>query len=208
MNDISKSDKEILYTFFKSACHLTKETFEEISIHFIKRSYKKGESILKIGEIETKANIVVKGVVHQYIFDEGESKTINITPKGLSFNNLKSYIVGSPSSEVHEAITNVEIISIDKKDIEILAQKNHEFSYLMFKVYEKILLDRENRMIVLQNRNPSKRFSLFYETVERAIWILKDAQDKYIASYLNMTPQQYSKEKKIFLKANYQNKLS
>ncbi|SHJ63477.1 cAMP-binding domain of CRP or a regulatory subunit of cAMP-dependent protein kinases [Reichenbachiella agariperforans] len=208
MNDLSRSDKEILFTFFNSACHLAKETFEEISIYFIKRSYKKGESILKIGEIETKANIVVKGVVHQYIFDEGESKTVNITPKGLGFNNLKSYIVGSPSIEVHEAITEVEIISIEKSDMEMLVQKNQEISYLMFKVYERILLDRENRMIVLQNRNPSKRFSLFYETVERANRILKDTQDKYIANYLNMTPQQYSKEKKFFFRENYRTKLS
>lgn len=119
----------------------------------------------------------------------------------MGFNNLKSYIDGSPSLEVHEAIINTTIISIEKKDIETLAQNNHEFSYLMFKIYERILLDRENRMVVLQNRNPSKRFSLFHEIVERADYILKDTQDKYVASYLNMTPQQYSKEKKCFYRS-------
>ena len=51
-------------------------------------------------------------------------------------------------------------------------------------------------MLMLQYRNPSKRYALFLEIVERAKWILEDTQDKYIASYLNMTPQQYSKEKK------------
>lgn len=201
MNNLSIPDIELLHAFFKMVCQLTNETFEEICKYFTKYPYKKGEYILKIGEVETKANIVVKGVVHQYMFDEDESKTINITPRGLSFNNLKSYIDGSPSLEVHEAITDVEIVSIDKKDIEILAQNNHEFSYLMFKIYEGILLDRENRMIVLQYRNPSKRLSLFHEIVQRANWILVDTQDKYIASYLNMTPQQYSKEKKIFFRS-------
>ncbi|WP_320020130.1 Crp/Fnr family transcriptional regulator [Labilibaculum manganireducens] len=200
MNNLSSHDIELLHAFFKPASHLTDETFEEMSKYFTKYSYKKGESILKIGELETKASIVLKGVVHQYIFDEGESKTINITPKGLSFNSLKSYIDGSPSLEVHEAITDLEIVSIDKRDLEILTKNSHEFSYLMFKVYERILLDRENRMIVLQYRNPSKRFSLFHEIVERANWILKDTPDKYIASYLNMTPQQYSKEKNIFFR--------
>ncbi|GAF05200.1 Crp/Fnr family transcriptional regulator [Saccharicrinis fermentans] len=201
MNDLSTHDFELLHAFIKPFSQISQKTLEEIGIYFTKNFYKKGESILKIGEVETKASIVLKGVVHQYVFDEGECKTINITPKGLGFNNLKSYIDGSPSLEVHEAIINTTIISIEKKDIETLAQNNHEFSYLMFKIYERILLDRENRMVVLQNRNPSKRFSLFHEIVERADYILKDTQDKYVASYLNMTPQQYSKEKKCFYRS-------
>ncbi|MAN28754.1 MULTISPECIES: Crp/Fnr family transcriptional regulator [Mesonia] len=208
MNTLSSHDVDLLHTFLKADHQLTDKTFEEISKYFTKYVYNKGESILKIGEVETKANIVVKGVVHQYIFDEEDSKTINITPEGLSFNNLKSYLDGSPSLEVHEAIMDTEIISIEKNDIEILAQNNHEFSYVMFKVYEQILLDRENRMIVLQYRNPSKRFSLFHEIVGRANWILKNTQDKYVASYLNMTLQQYSREKHIFLKAKKLNNLS
>ncbi len=200
MNNLNSHDIELLHTFLKHDSLLSEKTIKEVSKYLTKYSFKKGESILKIGEVETKANIVVKGVVHQYLFDEIDSKTLNITPEGFGFNNLKSYIEGSPSLEVHEAITDTEIISIEKNHIEILAQNNHEFSYVMFKVFERILLDRENRMVVLQYRNPSKRFSLFHEIVERANWILKNTQDKYVASYLNMTPQQYSREKNLFLK--------
>jgi CRP-like cAMP-binding protein len=126
--------------------------------------------------------------------------TINITPKGLGFNSLKSYLNEVPSDEVHEAITDVEIVSITKHDLDMLVKKNHEFCYLMLKVYENILLDRENRTFLLQYKNPTKRFMLFHEIVERANWILGDTPDKYIANYLNMTPQQYSNEKKKMLK--------
>ena len=196
MKSISTTDYQILYNFFNSATSVSDELLEEISIYLKKKSYKKGDFILKSGDVETKSNILVKGVVHQYIYDEDEIVTINITPKGLGFNSLRSYVDATPSLEIHEAITDVEIFYIQKKDLEMLSQKNHELSYLMFKVYEKILLDRENRMLMLQYRNPSKRYALFLEIVERAKWILEDTQDKYIASYLNMTSQQYSKEKK------------
>ncbi len=53
-------------------------------------------------------------------------------------------------------------------------------------------------MLLLQYRSPQKRFRLFHEIVERSNWILDGTPDKYIASYLNMTPQQYSKEKRLF----------
>ena len=136
--------------------------------------------------------------MHQYIFDDDVAITTNLTPLGLPFNSLKSYIEASPSLEIHEAITDVEIIYLEKKDMELLAQEYYQVSYLLYKIHENILLDRENRMLLLQYRNPQKRFRLFHETVIRSNYILEGTPDKYIASYLNMTPQQYSKEKRLF----------
>ncbi|UOB16098.1 Crp/Fnr family transcriptional regulator [Abyssalbus ytuae] len=195
MKTISDLDAKLLYDFFQLAAPVSTQLFAEISVRFKKRTFQKGASILKAGEVETKSNIVVKGVVHQFIFDEDVPVTTNITPKGLAFNSLKSYIDSSPSLEIQEAITDVELLSIDKKDLEELVKKNTEVCYLLYKIHEYILLDRENRTLLLQYRSPSKRFKLFHEIVERSNRILEGTPDKYIASYLNMTPQQYSREK-------------
>ncbi len=195
MNKITTSDSELLYNFFSFFGPLSDELFAEIIKCFEKKTFKKGESILKIGEIETKAKLVIKGVVHQYVYEDNVPVTINLTPKGFSFNSLKSYLEGSPSLETQEAITDVELLQIDKEDMEGLAKSNHEFGFLLVKTYEYVLLDRENRSFLIQYRNPSKRFKLFHETVVRCNLLLKDTPDKFIASYLNMTPQQYSKEK-------------
>lgn len=200
MDNKLTSDLQLLYNFITLAYPVSDDLFNEIIKYYKKKSYKKDEPILRAGEIETRSNIVVKGVVHQYVYDEDTPVTINITPKGLSFNSLKSYIEGSPSIEIHEAITDVELIYFEKEDLELLAKKSHEFSLLLFKIYEQILVDRENRMFLLQHKSPEKRFNLFREIVERSNWILKGTPDKYIASYLNMTPQQYSKEKRKFKK--------
>lgn len=197
--NITKTDFDLLHNFLALGGPLHASLFSTLKKHVQKRSFKKGEAILKAGDTEVYANIVVKGVVLQYIYDEDVPKTVNITPVGLCFNALKSYLEEVPSNEIHEAITDVEILSLKKTDLERLAQEHHEFSYQMFKVYENILLDRENRMFVLQHRSPAKRFSLFHDIIERAHWMLEDTPDKYIASYLNMTPQQYSKEKKKHL---------
>ena len=190
------SDYLLLRKFFTMATPVNDDLFDQFSILFEKKEFSKGEFILKEGEVETKSNIVVKGVVHQYVYDEDAIITTNITPKGLAFNSLKSYIDESPSFEIHEAITDVELLYIEKKDIENLASENKEFCYLLYKIYANILLDRENRMFMLQYRSPAKRFIIFHELIERSQWILDGTPDKFIASYLNMTPQQYSKEKR------------
>ncbi len=195
MNSITEADYRLLYDFFSLSAPVSRELFEEIKPFLKKRIYLKGASILRSGEIETRSNIVIKGIVHQFVYDDDIPVTTNITPKGLAFNSLKSYIEGSPSLEIQEAVTDVELLSIEKQDMEELAQKNHQFSYLMYKIHESILLDRENRMFLLQYRSPAKRFRLFHDIVIRSNWILEGTPDKYIASYLNMTPQQYSREK-------------
>lgn len=199
--EMTDNDKEVLWEFFNASMPVSEDLFSELIKHFTKRKYNKGDIILKIGEIETLSKIVIKGVVHQFVYDEEEAVTINITPKGLSFNSLASHMDATPSIEVHEAIADVEILCIEKSAINQILQDEHrnEFALLLFKIYETILRDRENRMYVLQHRNPSKRFQLFFEMVERAKYIINHTPDKYIASYLNMTPQQYSREKRNYL---------
>ncbi|WP_066629986.1 Crp/Fnr family transcriptional regulator [Labilibacter marinus] len=197
---VSASDHHILKDFFLSAATVSDEHIYALSELFSKRTFKKGQVILKEGDIDNYANIVTKGVVHQFIYDEDAVITINITPEGLGFNSLKSFIKSSPSIEVHEALTDVEILSIKKQDIDELSKKNIDLCYLLYKIYEFILLDRENRMLMLQYRSAEKRFQLFHDIIKRSEFILKHTPDKYIASYLNMTPQQYSKEKSKHIK--------
>ncbi|UII21540.1 Crp/Fnr family transcriptional regulator [Fulvivirga ligni] len=198
MIDSISSELLQLKAFFRSVGPLSDDVFSEVSQYVKKKIYAKGDAILSAGQVETRSNFVIKGVVIQCVFDEEVPITLNITPAGLAFNSLKSYLENTPSKETHEAITPVEVLYILKSDMEMLVQTHHEFCYIMFKLHEAILLDRENRMFLLQHRQPGKRFYLFMQNVDRANYILADTPDKYIASYLNMTPQQYSKEKKKY----------
>lgn len=191
------SEHQVLFDFFQKLSPLSESLQEEIRLLLKRRTFTKGECILQAGEVETRSNIVIKGVVHQFVYDDDEMPiTTNLTPAGLPFNSLKSYLKESPSMEVQEAITDVALLSLQKQDLEALVHKSHEFSQLMYRIHENILLDRENRMFLLQYRNPSKRFRLFHENVERSRGLIGCTPDKFLASYLNMTPQQYSREKR------------
>ncbi|GAA5024961.1 hypothetical protein GCM10011506_09000 [Marivirga lumbricoides] len=193
---MNSADHQMVFEFFNKISPVSTYLQTEIS-HLLKtKSFTKGQSILKMGEVETHSNFVLKGVVHQFVYDEDTVITTNLTPGGLPFNSLKSYIEGCPSLEVQEAITDVDLLYLEKNDLDALMAKSHEFSYLMYKIHENILLDRENRMFLLQYRNPSKRFRLFYENVERSKGLMGCTPEKFLASYLNMTPQQYSREKR------------
>lgn len=197
---INNSEFKILYNFLRNSFAIDEEIFKVITNFCIKRKYKKGECILKEGDIELYSNIVLKGVVHQYIIDVDKEVTTNLTPIGLGFNSLTSYVHKTPSIEIQEAITDVELLSIEKRHIDEILNDHNEAGMLLYRIHEDILLDRENRMFLLQYRSAAERFRLFYQNVKRSKVILQHTPDKYIARYLQMNPQQYSKEKNNFFK--------
>lgn len=199
---IKEEDFLVLEYFINNSFKISEALFNHIKSICVKRIFNKGECILKEGDVELYSNIVIKGVVHQYVIDVDKEVTTNLTPKGLGFNSLSSYINKTPSVEIQEALTDVELISINKDLIIELLNNYNEIGVLLYRIHEDILLDRENRMHLLQYRNAEKRFKLFYENVKRSKLILEVTPDKYIASYLKMNPQQYSKAKNSFLKIN------
>lgn len=78
-------------------------------------SYNKGAKILDFGQIEKRTGLVLSGMVHQTIIIDREVFTIDISLSGMYCNNLKSYLDESPSIETQTALTNIDIVFLEKK---------------------------------------------------------------------------------------------
>lgn len=178
------------------------EDFEPFKKILKVASYKKGEQVLKIGDIETHQNAVITGTIHQYVFLEGRQVTIDITLSDMYFNSLKSYMENSPSQEVHEAITDVELVYFEKVDFEKLLEAKHWICFVYLKILENILLERENRSFLLQHNSAKDKFKLFIESDKCAQRYLKEVSQKLVAQYLGMAPETYSKVKKEYFQNN------
>jgi CRP-like cAMP-binding protein len=152
-NSLLPFEEEILFNFFNQVYPLTKIEFEKISTVFKKKKIKKGELILSIGQIETKTSLVLKGVVHQYVIIEDDLFTIDFSLSGMSYNNFTSYVENLPSNQIQVALTDVEIIFIEKAAAEKLLIENHYFCYIYTKLYEQVHLEREKRSLLLQHKD-------------------------------------------------------
>lgn len=199
-SNIQSSEKDILYNFFNQVRPLTKKEFEPIANICKKKVYKKNELILDIGQIETKTSLVLKGAVHQYVIVDGNLCTIDFSLAGMSYNSFTSYVENTPSNQIQEALTDVEIIFIEKYDAERLLLENHYFCYIYTKLYEQVHLEREKRSLLLQHKNAYKKFELFLHTIAKSEDFLKEIPQKLIANYLSITPETYSRVKKKYLK--------
>jgi CRP-like cAMP-binding protein len=200
MKMLKASEQDMLYSFFEQVYPLTKDDFKNIVKYIKKKEYKKGEFVLNIDQIENKTSFILKGIIHQLVIINNEAFTIDISLPGMSFNNFTSFVEETPSKQIQEVIADSEILYLEKKDSEKLLIENPSFCYIYSKLYEQVHLEREKRSLLLQHKNAGKRFELFLDTIQKSNRFLNEVSQKLIASYLNLTPETYSRVKKSYYK--------
>jgi CRP-like cAMP-binding protein len=200
MKMLKASEQDMLYSFFEQVYPLTKDDFKNIVKYIKKKEYKKGEFVLNIDQIENKTSFILKGIIHQLVIIDNEAFTIDISLPGMSFNNFTSFVEETPSKQIQEVIADSEILYLEKKDSEKLLIENLSFCYIYSKLYEQVHLEREKRSLLLQHKNAGKRFELFLDTIQKSNRFLNEVSQKLIASYLNLTPETYSRVKKSYYK--------
>jgi CRP-like cAMP-binding protein len=200
MKMLKDSEQDLLYSFFEKIYPLAKYDFKNIVKYIKKKEYKKGEFVLNIDQIENKTSFILKGIIHQLVIIDNEAFTIDISLPGMSFNNFTSFVEETPSNQIQEVIADSEILYLEKKDSEKLLIENPSFCYIYSKLYEQVHLEREKRSLLLQHKNAGKRFELFLDTIQKSNRFLNEVSQKLIASYLNLTPETYSRVKKSYYK--------
>jgi len=166
-----------------------------------KKSYRKGDIILETGQIEKQINFLSKGVVHMFTYVDGIQHTVSIAQR--VFNSYSSYYLAIPSNETHEALTDVDILYVEKHAVERLLKTDHIFCYVYAKLSEFILLVREQRAKLLLHKSAAKRFELFIEQHNDLMKLENEVSQKVIANYLGISPESYSRMKSQYLKTKY-----
>lgn len=200
MPTVTDNDIKLVHKLFSQITPVSVSDIDSIVLFLKKTTYKKDELIREPGQIDTRINLVVKGVVHSFTYIDGEVFTINISLSGMLFNSLDSYIYHLPTSEIQQAISDVDTLYLEKNDVDTLMQNNSTFCYIYAKLFELQLSQREQRTLLLQYKSASKRFELFLNTITNAQRYLQEVPQKLVAQYLGLAPETYCRIKKQYLK--------
>ena len=165
--------------------------------------FKKGETVLHIGDTCTTLRFINSGIARAYIInEEGKDYTWSIffNDKNSHMINLfvidyDSFVNQIPSALNIEALEDCEVISVAYEDIQFLYKnlKNGErFGRLMsqeaYSYLHKQTIDR-------QSKTAQERFDEF---MKKTPYLLDKVPQYYIASLLDITPQYLSQLKKRY----------
>ena len=164
-------------------------------------------SLLQCKEIQKNDFVLQENDTCKFIglLEEGSMRTFYINEKGedvsflfhfnqqiedLFFTDYESVLLGTKTKLNIQALENSKVHFITKEDWNNLCNKNVFWQYFSKKMTEKIYLSAKKRVEHLLYYTPENRY---LKLLEENPHIFQKIPQKYIASYIGITPQSLSR---------------
>lgn len=156
--------------------------------------YAKGEMITEAGKVERYFYVVLEGVQAIYLLtSNGDKRVIGFSFDGSFSGIYNSFLQEKGSHYFLEALTDSRMMRMTKNQYDSLFHLYPEFNEWGRIVHQNLLIGRVQREVELITKDARERFDIF---MDRCPQKLKEVPQKYLASYLNMTPETFSRMRK------------
>ncbi len=156
-------------------------------------SLKRNEFLKVNGDIDTNLYLIKNGSLRIFVLDEAEENTIRFGYQNNIITALDSYITEKPTEYYIQAIKASELKVIKKSTITTLLANSPELQQFWNTMLEQIIVQQLEREQDILTTSPLKRYQ---RVLERSPQLFQEVPNKYIASYLRMTPETLSRLKK------------
>ena len=181
---------QILKSFFKNI-PFTSEQADKFFGQWNEYSFKQNELITEAGSIEKYFYVVLEGVQAIYLLNrKGEKVVLGFSYAGSPSGVFDSFIYQKPSDTFLEALRPSRMLAISRNDYLNLFESNVRFHQWAHEFFKEILFGRLSREVELLTLSAEERYVAF---MQRCPEELKVIPQKYLASYLNMKPETFSR---------------
>jgi CRP-like cAMP-binding protein len=181
------------FLFLHKFIDLTEEEFNEIILPYLElRQFRKKQLILKAGEVENYFNYIVRGLVRKYYVHKEAQINTQISTEGHIIQVQESFHSRAPSEFCLEAVEPTTLISITYENLEKLYSANAKMERLGRLVTTFSMVIKDRWQINMIRMTPRERFLDF---VHKNPELLQRVPQKYLASYLNIQPETFSRFK-------------
>ncbi|MFC4721011.1 Crp/Fnr family transcriptional regulator [Geojedonia litorea] len=154
---------------------------------------KKNDYLKVSGGLDTNLYFVVKGSLRILVIDENEEHTIRFGYKNNLIADLESFISEQPTEYYIQALKGSLVKVIPKKALLELLESSPALQRNWNELLEQVLIQQLERERDLLITSPIERYN---RVLKRSPLLFQEIPSKYIASYLRMTPETFSRIKK------------
>lgn len=145
------------------------------------------------GSIDTNIYLVTHGSLRIFVIDAYEEHTIRFGYKNNLIASLDSFLTEQPSDFYIQAIKKTKVKSLNKKRYTSFIESSQENRKIWLNVLENFVLQQMERERDILTSSPIERYN---RVLKRSPQLFQEIPNKYIASYLRMTPETLSRIKK------------
>lgn len=181
-----------LKKFFNEYVQLPEEELDDVISKFKSKTIKKNEFVLQEGETCKDLIFVQKGCLRLYYIQEDVEVSVWFALKHSSAIEIYSFISETPSNYFLQAIEETEILYLPKVALNKLYETHPKMQEMMRKFWEDVILHLLARFTALQKDTAEQRYLDLLEKPE----LLQSIPQKYLASFIGVTPTSLSRIKK------------
>ena len=186
---------EKLHSFFqRKGFLLADEQFEFIKALFIPKKVKKGEFLLREGEMAKHGMFVASGCLRTYTIDnKGKEHILQFSPEDWWTGDMDSVVNNSPSRCFIDAVEDSEILLFDDAALQKLNKYIPESAAMYEAALQKSLVAKNQRIISALTATAEERYNEFLKKYPS---LIQRVPQHMIASYLGVSPETLSRIRK------------
>ena len=175
---------------------LSRESVHALAEIVVCKKYRKGEIVLKEGEVCKAMLFIEKGLLRQFYYKYDKDLTEHIGYENGMIICIESYFKQEPTRLMVETLESSVVWEIPKNQVEELASKYNDIEQLYRKFIEHSLIESQVKADTLRFEPAHERYNQLLRLHPE---ILKRAPLVYIASLLQMTPETLSRVRSSLL---------
>lgn len=156
-------------------------------------SLERNEYLKVKGSVDTNIYLVTSGSLRVYVVEEFEEHTIRFGYRNNILASLDSYISEKPSDLYIQALKKTELKSMTKATFMSFINSSEEHLKLWLQIIEQLVFQQLERERDILTSSPLERYK---RVLSRSPQLFQEIPNKYIASYLRMSPETLSRLKK------------
>lgn len=183
-----------IHNYFNRFLHLSKDEFNELMLYFEIRHIDKKQQIVKLGEIDNNFNIIMKGLVRKYTMVGKKDVTLQLSIEGQVIHSEISFNTRTPSDVIVETIEPSIFLSISYDNLQKIYEVNPKTEKLGRLLITYLFIKKDYRDYSQLKKTTRERFMDYMVSHPD---MLQRVPQKYIASYLNIKPETFSRLKHL-----------
>jgi CRP-like cAMP-binding protein len=187
MNTINHHLQKFYQTFWPD---ISEEEFRQVSEKYTLISWKKGDVILKPGEVCNWTALVNTGIVRYYHLVDGKEHVGQIFSPGMIVSDYVSYVQEEPSRLYIDVIQDCELSVLKRADSKNLMTIIPSFVHMVLNYLNMIYISNFERYSSLLLDSAETRYLKLFKSRPE---VIKQVPIYMIASYLGITPEALSR---------------
>ncbi|PRX57416.1 Crp/Fnr family transcriptional regulator [Flagellimonas meridianipacifica] len=180
---------------YQSASEILKAKVEEhiLTSGLTPIELKRNDFLIKKGQIAWDMHIVKSGALKIFVSTRKDDIILRLGYNGSWMTSFPSFLTGEPSKFNIQAIKRTSLLPISRMDFFDFINSSEETKNLWLNMLEEFAVQQLDREIDVLTRSPYERYK---RLLERSPHIFQEIPNKYLASYLRMSPETLSRLKK------------